>query len=197
MPQIFDKLGREKLRIQLLENGFQLMKRFGLKKTSISDITKASGIATGTFYNFFKTKEEFVYQMILYKREESKLKFQSLINQNGMLDQESFRAFLRSIFFADNNIFDYLTQEEVALLYSRWPENYMQKQDSAEQNTMWILNHVANKREDCDWKVFANFCKAVSIIRYGKKNLYSEAYEEMIEHIIDMILNYVVAEDFS
>ncbi len=197
MPQIFDKLGREKLRIQLLENGFQLMKQFGLKKTSISDITKASGIAAGTFYNFFKTKEEFVYQMILYKREESKLKFQSLIDQNGMLDQESFRAFLRSIFFADNNIFDYLTQEEVALLYSRWPENYMQKQDSAEQNTMWILNHVANKRGDCDWKVFANFCKAVSIIRYGKKNLYSEAYEEMIEHIIDMILHYVVADDFS
>ncbi len=196
MPQIFDKHGREKLRIQLLENGFQLMKQFGLRKTSIDDITKSSGIATGTFYNFFSTKEEFVYQIILYKREESKLKFQSLLNENGMLDKENFREFLHSIFFADNNIFDYFSKEEVALLYARWPENYMQKQDTAEQNTLWILDHVSNKRTDCDWKVFANFCKAISIIRFGKKNLYSEAYDEMIEHIIEMILNYVIADDF-
>lgn len=65
MPQIFDDAGREKLRTQMLENGFQLIKHFGLKKTSISDIAKASGIAAGTFYNFFQSKEEFVYHIII------------------------------------------------------------------------------------------------------------------------------------
>ena len=55
MPQIFDEAGREKVRVLLLESGFELIKTYGLKKTSISDITKRAGIATGTFYNFFKT----------------------------------------------------------------------------------------------------------------------------------------------
>ena len=192
MPQIFDELGRKKVRLQLLETGFQLIKQYGLKKTSIRDITKACGIATGTFYNFFPTKEEFVYQIILHKREESKVTFQALIDQNGLLDGESFREFLHSIFFADNNIFDYLSKEEMTMLYARWPENYMKKEGTAEQNTLWILDHVANKRKDCDWKVFANFCKGVSIIRYGKSNLYGEVYEETIEHIINMILAYVI-----
>ncbi|MBN7773922.1 TetR/AcrR family transcriptional regulator [Clostridium aminobutyricum] len=195
MPRIFDESGREKLRMQLLENGFQLIKRFGLKKTSVKDITKASGIATGTFYNFFKTKEEFVYQIILYKREQSKTKFQTLIEQNKMLDRMVFRELLQSMFFADNNIFEYLSPEEVAMLYARWPENYMKKEGTAEQTTMWILNHVAHRRPDCNWKVFANFCKAVSLIQYGKENLYSEAYDEMMEHIIDMVLDYVIPED--
>lgn len=195
MPRIFDEPGREKLRVQLLENGFQLIKRFGLKKTSVKDITNACGIATGTFYNFFKTKEEFVYQIILYKREQSKTKLQTLIEQNKTLDRTVFRELLQSMFFADNNIFEYMSPEEVAMLYARWPENYMKKEGTAEQTTLWILNHVAHKRPDCNWKVFANFCKAVSIIQYGKENLYSEAYDEMMMHIIDMILDYVIAEE--
>lgn len=194
MPQIFDEAGREKLRIQMLENGFQLIKRFGLKKTSVSDVTKASRIATGTFYNFFKTKEEFVYQIILHKREQSKAEFIALLGADGMLGREGLRAFLQIIFFGDNNIFEYLSREEVVMLYARWPENYMKDSGSGKKNTLWILNCVANKKPGCDWKVFANFCKAVSIIRYGKENLYSEAYDAMIEEIIETILNYVLKE---
>ncbi|MCR4788871.1 MAG: TetR family transcriptional regulator, partial [Lachnospiraceae bacterium] len=49
MPQIFDETGRERVRILLLENGFDLIKTHGLKKTSISDVTKRAGIASGTF----------------------------------------------------------------------------------------------------------------------------------------------------
>ncbi|QIB70418.1 TetR/AcrR family transcriptional regulator [Aminipila butyrica] len=130
----------------MLENGFELIKRFGLKKTSVKDITTASGIATGTFYNFFKTKEEFVYQIILHKREQSKASFQALIDQSDMLDRAAFRQLLQTIFFADNNIFEYLKPEEVAMLYARWPENYMKKEGTAEQTTMWILNHVSHKK---------------------------------------------------
>ena len=61
MPQIFDKVGRDRVRIQLLETGFELIKQYGMKKTSVSEIAKKTGIATGTFYNFFPSKEEFIY----------------------------------------------------------------------------------------------------------------------------------------
>ncbi len=195
MPQIFDEAGRENLRIQLLDNGFELIKRFGLKKTSINDITKASGIATGTFYNFFKSKEDFVYHIILHKRKQSIEKFNTLLDKNGMLDRTAFRKFLQSIYFADNNIFEYLSQEETTILYSRWPQNYMKDEQSGEKNTLWILEHVSNLRPDCNWKVFANFCKSISIIRYGKENLYGEAYDEMIDCMIETILDYVIEKE--
>ena len=38
MPQIFNEAGRERVRVLLLENGFDLIKTHGLKKTSISFI---------------------------------------------------------------------------------------------------------------------------------------------------------------
>ena len=41
---------------------------------------------TGTFYNFFKTKEEFVYQIVLYKRNQSK-ELLSGLTKKGKIDK--------------------------------------------------------------------------------------------------------------
>ena len=115
MPQIFDDEGREKVRLLLLQNGFDLIKTHGLKKTSISDITKRVGIAAGTFYNFFKTKEEFVYQIVLYKRSESK-KMLDQMSGNKKMDADTFRKYLTTLYTSDNNIFTYLNESEILKL---------------------------------------------------------------------------------
>ena len=123
MPQIFDEAGRERVRILLLENGFDLIKTHGLKKTSISDITRRAGIASGTFYNFFKTKEEFVYQIVLYKRAQSK-ELLTKMSEGKKMDADTFRKYLTTLYTSDNNIFEYLNESEIDQLKARWPEEY-------------------------------------------------------------------------
>jgi len=49
---------------KLLEKGKDLLFSHGVKKTSIEDITKAAGMAKGTFYNHFSSKEEFILELI-------------------------------------------------------------------------------------------------------------------------------------
>jgi len=190
MPQIFDEAGREKVRNLLLENGFNLIKAYGLKKTSVNDIAKASGIATGTFYNFFKTKEEFVYQIILYKRQQSKDRLADLM-KNGTIDKKVFRRYLEEIFLLDNNIFEYLNEREVALLKARWPEEYWKDSGNDEKVMKWILEHLEDKNPKCDWKVFANLCKCIALIGHGKEQLYQERYKETMQLMIDSIMTYI------
>ncbi len=64
MPRGFSD--KEKIMIQesLMENGKRLFSSYGLKKTSISDITRAAGIAQGSFYNFFDSKEELYFEIL-------------------------------------------------------------------------------------------------------------------------------------
>lgn len=50
----------------------------GFKKTQVSNITKKAGIATGTFYNYFTSKEELF--LIIFTEENNNLK-KSLINE--------------------------------------------------------------------------------------------------------------------
>ena len=190
MPQIFDKVGRDKVRIQLLETGFELIKQHGMKKTSVSEIAKKTGIATGTFYNFFPSKEEFIYQLVVYKRQSVKEAFEEL-TANGKADREQFRRYLRRIYLEDNDVFQYLSDEEINILRSRWKEEYWKNERNDEQTSKWVLSCLSGLKQDVNWKVFANFTKSISLIRHGKEKLYEEEYEATIEMFIDAIINHL------
>ncbi len=190
MPQIFDEAGREKVKNLLLDNGFELIKRHGLKKTSISDVTKKAGIATGTFYNFFKNKEEFVYQIVLYKRNISKELF-SKLSSDGKMDKEAFRKYIITLYASDNNIFEYLDDSEISQLKARWPEEYWRDGTNDQDTIMHILKTLKNPRPDCDWQIIGNLFKSIALIGHGKNQLYIDKYEETIEILADSIIRYI------
>jgi AcrR family transcriptional regulator len=48
------------IRENLIENAQRLIAEKGYHKTRVEDITKASGVAKGTFYNYFSSKEELI-----------------------------------------------------------------------------------------------------------------------------------------
>lgn len=190
MPQIFDKVGREKVREQLFEAGFQLIKLYGLKKTSVADISKKAGIATGTFYNFFPSKEEFIYQLMLNRQAIVKKYFDELI-VGGKADKEHFRQYLRNVYFSDYNIFDYLNESELNMLIARFPEEYWQDNGNDKKTTQWFLENLEGVSPNCDWKVFANLSKSISFIRNSKQQLYQDKYDETLDIYIDAIVRYV------
>ena len=190
MPQIFDKMGRDRVRIQLLDTGFELIRQHGMKKTSVSEIAKKTGIATGTFYNFFPSKEEFIYQLVVYKRQSVKAAFEELTAE-GKADREKFRQYLCRIYLEDNDVFQYLSDEEVDILRSRWKEEYWKNEKNDEQTSKWILGCLLGLKPNVNWKVFANFTKSISLIRHGKDKMYEEEYEATIEILIDAIIDYL------
>lgn len=54
----FDDHDRKRIREALIETGRERFARYGLRKTTIADLTEPAGITTGTFYRFFDSKEE-------------------------------------------------------------------------------------------------------------------------------------------
>lgn len=93
MPRGFSE--KEKMLIQesLLENGKRLFTAYGLKKTSIADITQAAGIAQGSFYNFFGSKEELYFAIL--ELEERTLK-EKLLTDLQPFDKHP-RQYLRNL----------------------------------------------------------------------------------------------------
>ena len=58
MPRGFNERERELIRKRLVAEGEALFGRLGLRKTRVEDVTKAAGIAKGSFYRFFSSREE-------------------------------------------------------------------------------------------------------------------------------------------
>lgn len=56
----------EKIRIQLLEIGLNLFEKNGYNSTGIQEIATEASIPKGSFYNYFKSKEIFLAEVIKY-----------------------------------------------------------------------------------------------------------------------------------
>ncbi|AVQ97566.1 hypothetical protein OBCHQ24_00205 [Oceanobacillus iheyensis] len=97
MPK-FGQREKEWIQQDLLTKGRDLFVKRGLKKTSISDITKSVGIAQGSFYNFYESKE--VLYLEILEQEEEKIREQLVLPffQSGNVTRESFKSFLMEAF---------------------------------------------------------------------------------------------------
>lgn len=60
----FSESERERIREGLVVEGRDLFERYGLRKTTIADLTDAVGIADSTFYQFFDSKEELYIEIL-------------------------------------------------------------------------------------------------------------------------------------
>src|SRR5699024_11776025 len=72
MSRGFNDYEKQVITDSLLEQGKILFSKFGFRKTSIHEITKNVGIAQGTFYKFFNSKEELYF--VILEMEEEKIK---------------------------------------------------------------------------------------------------------------------------
>jgi AcrR family transcriptional regulator len=176
----------------MLDNGFSLIKRFGLKKTTIEDVTRASGVAKGTFYNFFKTKEEFVYQIIIYKRRLIKARYAEMVSENdNVVDRALLRDMLYKIINGDYNLVTYLNRDDMAMLTARWPKEYLMNAENDEKMLLWILERTPLKRVECDWRVFANIYKIVAMGIAEREQLHQDYIEETVVQFVDQLVDYV------
>ena len=55
MATNFSEREKEIIRNKLLEKGREFFSTYGLKKTSVEELTQAAGIAKGSFYTFYNS----------------------------------------------------------------------------------------------------------------------------------------------
>lgn len=196
MPKIFDDETREDIRGQMLDNGFSLIKRYGLKKTTIEDVTRATGVAKGTFYNFFKTKEEFVYQIIIYKRRLIKARYAEMVSENdNIVDRKLLSEMLHIIINGDYNLITYLDRDDLAMLTARWPKEYLMNAENDEKMLLWILERTPQKQDSCDWRVFANTYKIVAMGIAERDQLHQDVLGETVGLFVEQLVNYVFKQE--
>lgn len=120
MPtRVFSEEEKENLKTQMLEAGFPLLVQYGMTHTSISKITKAAGIAVGTFYNFWKSKEEYMAELIQYH---SRKLMPVLIGEEALsgqrkLGREDARKYLHAVVDEKVSIYPHMTLEDEAKVF--------------------------------------------------------------------------------
>lgn len=99
----------------LLKIGKKLLLQYGIKKTTVDDIVAEAKIAKGTFYLYFKSKEDFFYQLILEINQRFFCLAEKTVCENIDKDLKgAVRIFLK-IFFKHRNLYFILENAEKSI----------------------------------------------------------------------------------
>lgn len=196
MPRFSDN-EKEVIRQRLLTEGERLFTTFGLKKVSIDEIIAATGIAKGSFYAFYPSKEHLFMdiavsqqgkmwsEMVAFLQEHSDLSPRELVKQTVMfmLGQFSRYPLIQSI---DGDTTDYL--------FRKLPKEVIEahtKDDSAEL----LKLEQYGVHFTCDISVVTKILQMLAVNFFNLSQEEEKIRTEIINIMLDGILKEIVREN--
>ena len=193
MPdRVFTDEQREKLRTVMLEAGFPLIKECGVTHTTITKITDAAGIAKGTFYHFWKNKEEYLAELIRYHRQKMlpMMIGEDVLAGKRKLGREDARIYFRLLVDKEKSIYANMTLEDESKLVSK-TSDFDPDEEKESSIAKKLLSMLDGVRPDIDMLLLANMTKILVLTAEAKNELHESVYEKTIDTIIDGILNLI------
>jgi len=192
MPKIYSEEKRSEIRTQLMNTGIDFIKTIGYKRMSIEGITKKVGIAQGTFYHFFKSKEIFLYEIAKAYQEELNAEISCMIQQKGHLIREDLQHLYRRIFLLDEkSVYRYLSREDIQIILTRLPSEYAHVLETSRTAITSALEYIPHKKACIDTDVIFNLIQMLNLAVENRDLLSEVAFEKTVNLLIDALLNEI------
>ena len=193
MPKSFTEKESEQIRKTLMIKGQELFSTVGLKKTTVDDLVKSAGIAKGSFYKFF-TSKEILYLEILEEIETNIRSSMATANLEGKeLTREGIKAFLSDIITSiDKNpiLLKMFDEKALELIMRKIPQERIEKH--MENDSNWFAGLFKSWREegylpDTDEDVFSALFRSVFILFTQKEAIGKDLFLPTMDLLFDFI----------
>jgi len=199
MPKKFNDQEKEQIRQKLLAAGRNSFQTFGLRKTSVEDLTKAAGIAQGSFYLFYASKEELCYEILL--QEEASIREQLLraTGSNSIVTKSSIAGFILDGFrlMSENPLIRQMYLEgEFEYLIRKLPPELLEQNYRDDQDAMmpvvqqWQASGIL---ADVKPELIVSMFRAIVLLSLHKKEIGEDNYTPTIELLVDVLAEGMVA----
>lgn len=183
---------RAYIRRELLEEGRKLFARYGLKKTTMADLTNPVDIAPSTFYQFFDSKEE-LYLEILERESERFFERATTPLKEHTDPEQAIREYLHIVFdeMETNPLIKRLLadddREQLARLYSE-EEKIEQRNREVGYLTPYIeaWQEVGEIREG-DTETVALTIDSAAMLAFHKEDVGADLYPAVRGMLIETI----------
>ena len=192
MPSIFSDEDKNAIRRQLIDEGGKMMLKSGITKMNLEKLALSAGIAKGTFYNFFKTKQHFILAIIRdYQQQRYEiLKKEAEIRKGTLSVYEAVEMYL-SIYAPENNPMFHMKEKDLTWIAEKIPPEELFDAEMDLTCCSLIMSCVKNLRRNIDFRIVSNFSRMIMFTLMQKENVHQEVLAENIKMIINLIVNYV------
>ena len=186
--RVFTEEERAEYREKMLDAGFDLLKQYGMTHMSVAKITEAAGIGVSTFYNFFASKEEYVYEVLQYRRRKSPELSRIALNGKEKAGPAETRTYLKMMIDERYSVFPSLTPEDEKRLLEMLPEQVRPDLQKETETSIQFFQHMEGIRPDVNIPLVANLIKVYVLAAEGKEMLHQKVYEVTMDRMRDLIL---------
>lgn len=194
MPTPFTFEERQKIPVDLINAGMALTEELGLKKMTVAAVAKKAGVATGTFYSFFLSKERFVTEMLKYAEFQNLTLLDIELKCGPKMNLKEFLRSFRECFRYENNFMLRLTVEDWVWYKSHTHDDTFLSNESELDRLYTVLEQVEGVRKDIDTGVVINFIKSIYSMFQNRATFFESALETNVDLIFEVIYRYMSAE---
>ena len=191
MANAFTQEQKDEIQEKLIEAGLKLSTTIGFKKMTIAKITEAAGVAVGSFYIFYDSKESFAKALIQETEERSMRNLMAKLAADGTIELREFLDLYRDCFRPENNFLLRIKLEDWVWLKTHiTDDSYFERSGDADR-LYKIIPHIRGVRKDIDPGVVINFIKSIYAIYQNRETFFEESLQENVNLIFDTIYRYI------
>ncbi len=191
MPIAFTEEEMTKLRHELILAGIRLSRELGLQRMSVEKITSAVGIAKGSFYIFFDSKEDFILEIADYANRETEKMLLAALNGRRQMSAHEFISFFNTYIHSDYDLMGGLTVNDFFWLQKRIKKQDLFDPDAQLKTAQLWLSLINDVRNGVDVGTFINLIKSIYAIREHSDTMVKASIENSIQVILRTIEIYI------
>ncbi|RNA69947.1 TetR/AcrR family transcriptional regulator [Alteribacter keqinensis] len=197
-PRGFHENEKKQIKEALIQAGRNHFGSNGLKKTNIKDLTKDAGIAQGSFYTFFESKELLYFRIMELDEEELKEKVAEAFLSEGDMHAEQFARILLYIFSLLDNyplIRRLFLTDEYEQLVRKLPADVLA--EHAHNDAMSLSPLLASLQEEgkldpsLDHQVVSGVVRALFLTLAHKKEIGLEIFENCLVFMTEAVADRI------
>jgi len=124
MPKIISDYERKRTQEAIIRHTKQLIiAKKGIKDITVDDIVRSVGMGKGSFYSYFKSKEECLYHVVESTVYDVYVQIE-LIKQENLPTKEKAIKFLQKVYLADDRVGFYINTTDIEALFRKLPPEY-------------------------------------------------------------------------
>lgn len=163
------------------------LKKYGVRKTSVDELVRKVNIPKGTFYLFFPSKEDLIYDVICEYRKEILQNLLQKLEAEPKLTATNFLKIINEIFYEVSTSFlvEVERNNEMEFLFKKLPKEKVEEQE-AEINRLYDqLKRYVCKTNDEEFEVLLT----ASMLLFKTTLAKEEFGEQLYYNSIKMLLN--------
>lgn len=196
MPKCYSEQEREYIKKRLKEEAAKCIATYGIRRTTVDELVKRVNIPKGTFYLFYQSKEQLLFEVILDQHDLIEQRLHQAVNgiDPSGFSVEQFTEIIFSLFKMAEQmpVLKVLNSDEIELLARKLPPEVLAEHLGHDDNMVEQIFSSLPLKKNMDAKAVSAAFRMLYFATLHKEEVGEEQYDEALRTLIYGLVTQLV-----